>query len=285
MTSAWWRPIPPAVQVAWRPSRLDNEPARRHPEAMRWDQGLGTIGLLVLATALALLLTIGIPITVSKETVELKDWLGFAGNVLGAFVTVIAAGFAWKAVQRQIASQDVATKLGVMTREEGRIEEALPGLRDAVQFASGFLIYRTLQGFDGVVEAFQSDGFGVLGSTYSKDVESALPSTDGATRLRVEHALYKCYRWAMHTEATMQGIRIGTAQIANPSEWDPDALGQKRAEIDEHRAKFPQYRDQFGKAMDALEAEILSIRNKIDLYERRLNRIRGQIEAFFADEE
>ncbi|KJC47327.1 hypothetical protein UB31_18915 [Bradyrhizobium sp. LTSP849] len=265
--------------------RLDNANPERHFALMKLDQGLGIIGLLVLATALALLLTIGIPISVSKDSVELKDWLGFAGNVMGAFVTVVAAAIAWKAVQRQIASQHVATQLGVMTREEDRIEELLPGLRDAVHFASGFLTYRVLRGFDGVVEAFQSDGFGVQGSTYAKDVESALSSTDGATRLRVEQALYKCYRWAIHAEAASQGIRIGSAQIANPFEWDADALRKKHAEIDDHRSRFAQAREQFGKAMDALETEIITIKSKISLYERRLDLIRHRIEGFFADED
>jgi hypothetical protein len=32
---------------------------------------------------------------VSKEATELKDWLGFVGNVLAAFFTLIAAVIAW----------------------------------------------------------------------------------------------------------------------------------------------------------------------------------------------
>ncbi|MET4071544.1 hypothetical protein ABID58_006358 [Bradyrhizobium sp. S3.2.6] len=91
---------------------------------MKWDQGLGVIGLLVLATVLALLLTLGIPIAVSKDTVELKDWLGFAGNVLGACVTLLAAVIAWRAVQAQIASQRDAMLLEVTAREENRKRSA-----------------------------------------------------------------------------------------------------------------------------------------------------------------
>lgn len=92
---------------------------------MKWDQGLGIVGLLLLATALAMLLTIGIPITVSKDTVELKDWLGFAGTVLGAIVTLGAAVIAWRAVQKQIAAQRDAMLLDVTTREEDRLEADL----------------------------------------------------------------------------------------------------------------------------------------------------------------
>lgn len=89
------------------------------------DHGLAAIGLLLLAVALALLLTVGIPISVSRDSIELKDWLGFAGNVLGAFVTLIAAAIAWKAVKKQIGVQRDTKMLDLMTREEDRIEGEL----------------------------------------------------------------------------------------------------------------------------------------------------------------
>jgi hypothetical protein len=105
---------------------LDNRERAGHSATMkRLDQGLGALGLLSLTAALALLLTIGIPITVSKDRVELKDWLGFAGNVVGAFVTLLAAVIAWYAVQRQIGVQREANLPSVMTREETRLENDL----------------------------------------------------------------------------------------------------------------------------------------------------------------
>jgi len=100
----------------------------------RLDQGLGALGLLSLAAALALLLTIGIPITVSKDKVELKDWLGFAGNLLGAIFTVLAAVIAWYAVQRQIRVQREANLLSVMTREETRLENEIHAHKVCTEF-------------------------------------------------------------------------------------------------------------------------------------------------------
>ncbi len=95
---------------------------------MELDRGVGAVGLLLLAIALAMLLTIGIPISVSKEGVDLKDWLGFAGNVLGAGVTLLAAIVAWFAVQKQIGVEQKATFLNLIIREEDRIEVQLPAL-------------------------------------------------------------------------------------------------------------------------------------------------------------
>lgn len=92
---------------------------------MDFDPGPRAVGLILLALALAALLTVGVPISVSKDTIEVKDWLGFAGNILGAIVTLIAAWIAWRAVQRQITAQRDATLLGVISREEDRLEAEL----------------------------------------------------------------------------------------------------------------------------------------------------------------
>ncbi|UGA45997.1 hypothetical protein HU230_0008145 [Bradyrhizobium quebecense] len=83
---------------------------------------------------MAVVLTTAIPITVSKEGLELKDWLGFAGNVLAAFVALIAAIIAWYAVQDQIAAQRDATLLGVMMREEDRLEGDFQACGVGVEF-------------------------------------------------------------------------------------------------------------------------------------------------------
>jgi hypothetical protein len=70
-----------------------------------FDLGLGVIGVLALASVLAILLMAGIPILLAGEAVKISDWLGFAGAFAGAMVTLIAAFVAWKAVQVQIAAQ------------------------------------------------------------------------------------------------------------------------------------------------------------------------------------
>jgi hypothetical protein len=115
--------------------RLDTPRHPGHRTTMRnLDQGVGIIGLLALASALALLPTIGIPIAVSKEAVELKDWLGFAGNVLGAFVALLAAVIAWRAVQRQITVQREANLLDILTREEDRLEQELFAIEVCISY-------------------------------------------------------------------------------------------------------------------------------------------------------
>lgn len=93
------------------------------------------MGLISLAVVLTALLSIGIPISVSKDSVELKDWLGFAGNIIGAAATLAAAYVAWRAVQRQIAAQRNAMLLDITTREEDRLESELHAISVILEFA------------------------------------------------------------------------------------------------------------------------------------------------------
>jgi len=102
----------------------------------KWDQGLGAIGLIGLAAVMTGLVAIGAPMASSHSTLELKDWLGFAGNILGGFVTLIAAYVAWKAVQPQILAQRNATLLDVTTREEDRLEAELAAINALDQLYS-----------------------------------------------------------------------------------------------------------------------------------------------------
>lgn len=245
------------------------------------DHGLAAVGLICLALALTVLVTVGAPIAASHTTLELKDWLGFAGNILGGLFTLIAAYIAWRAVQPQIVAQRDATMLGLLSREEDRIERMLPGLRDAESFASDFLQYKVTHTFQGIVEALQGEG--LSGSNFQKDIEKALPNTDGVTRRRIESKLYQIYRWALHAETSWKGSREAIRETSNPTVWDPSALEQNRAEINRLQDLFRQSREKFGLAMDELENEIRSIRSQREIYEARLVRIRQELENYFGD--
>lgn len=100
----------------------------------RFDHGLGVIGLAILATVLAVFLSVGVPILTAKEGVKLSDWLGFAGNVLGSGTGLLAAAIAWRAVQKQIATQREQISLEVMIREEDRIEARLASLNGCIEY-------------------------------------------------------------------------------------------------------------------------------------------------------
>lgn len=120
----------------------------------KMDQGFGAIGLLVVGTLLAGLLMVGIPIILAPDPVKLSDWLGFAGSVVGALVTLIAAGVAWRAVQHQIDAQQLIANrqlaiqsFDVLIKQSELLEEEIRFVNEALLMngrfhaAFGFFIF------------------------------------------------------------------------------------------------------------------------------------------------
>jgi hypothetical protein len=225
---------------------------------------------------LTAILTVWLGIWGPLDLSRLEKWQTLTGSILAIGGVVLTAIVAVRNVRRQI-------RVNILSRKEDRIERLLPGLREAVDFASVFLLHRVVRGFIGFIEAFQSDGFGIAGSTFQKDVHKALPNTDGATRQSVAQRLYKCFNWGRIAENAAQVIRTWTAETSNRDEWEPSALQEKLTQVDRQRELLAQARLQFGIAMDELEAEINGIRAKISLYEARSSRIRRELETFFGD--
>ncbi|MEH2513810.1 hypothetical protein V1291_005164 [Nitrobacteraceae bacterium AZCC 1564] len=105
---------------------LDGRLARRQIVHMKKiDHGLGAIGLLLLFTILACVLVSWLPVIKSEPPAHTSDWLGFAGGAVGGFMTLVAAGIAWIAVQRQIsvqtaisASQNAIQTFNILSEED-----------------------------------------------------------------------------------------------------------------------------------------------------------------------
>lgn len=182
------------------------------------DQGFGAIGLLLLAAALSLLLTIGIPISVSRDSIELKDWLGFAGNVLGAFVALLAAIVAWQAVQRQISVQREANLLDILTREEDRIENDVRACDAVIELMWDACLILT-EG-DRRRPSMMNDGLIKLGISANQVltrtlVQSKLPPISsahiGTTTVialsQVKKALEDCVKFEYRRDESFAGLR------------------------------------------------------------------------------
>lgn len=74
---------------------------------MKQLPGLTPAWLICLALVLGVTIVVLVPAAISQgDTIKANDWIGFAGNIVGAIVTLIAAIIAWFAVQQQIKAQD-----------------------------------------------------------------------------------------------------------------------------------------------------------------------------------
>lgn len=97
--------------------------------------GLTPIAILSLSAVLAVLLSVGIPILLSPEPVKLSDWLGFAGAVVAAPVTLAAAIIAWRAVQAQITAQRVIADQQAAIQTYGVLHELATTIENEIRLA------------------------------------------------------------------------------------------------------------------------------------------------------
>jgi hypothetical protein len=234
--------------------------------------GLPTVAALMLCAIIAAWLGIAGPIDASK----LQNWQPLIAAIIAAAGIVIGASNFGKQL-----------RISILNREEDRIEKQLPGLYDAAHLCRSVIEQlRPIHSFFGVVQ-FINDNLRLGGSpkSFEGDVEELLPVTDAATRRGVTSVLFGMYSRAI----VAQGTRAHQTQLenlaANPKEWEPSEYQKARAEITSLSFMLVSQGNDFQRAIDRIEGEGRAIARKIDTYERRLARIRGEIESFFNDEE
>jgi hypothetical protein len=81
---------------------------------MKFDRyaGLASVVGIVLVWVMIVWLGVGGPIWRAYWTASPEQWLGFAGNVLGGAMTLLAAGSAWFAVQSEISANRSIAGMG-----------------------------------------------------------------------------------------------------------------------------------------------------------------------------
>ncbi|MDD1534604.1 MULTISPECIES: hypothetical protein [unclassified Bradyrhizobium] len=225
-----------------------------------WDQGLGAIGLIVLAAALTALISIGVPISVSKDTVELKDWLGFAGNILGAFGTLMAAFIAWNAVQQQIRVARAAQLLEVTAREEDRIETEL--------LAIG-IIKEKADPVAGTLRLVLRDRYGLLADEleeYELSENRHQMATNLRSKLATPFPIDLLQKWSLYF-SKLCSISIDLAIIRQQEE----AGEPYSKELDQiHRDNLRRWRAAFDRQLEDLIAHEYRLRDKLKMYRKRI---------------
>ena len=217
---------------------------------------------------LAAILTVWLGVWGPIDLTKIKEWQPLTSAAVAAVGITITAIIAVRNVTRQI-------RISILSREEDRIEKEAPGLRDARNFLSSFLHLRSVATFLDKTDTFRRDGFGIVGSTFQKDVLLALPNTDRATRLQIERRLVKVFSLARAAEAIERKIK----QSKEMATLQSSQLDRERDEQIARRGATA-----YLEGMSEIEAEIHNIDRKIARYEVRSNLIRNEIEAYFGDE-
>jgi hypothetical protein len=196
-----------------------------------------------------------------------KEWQ----TLIAASVAVIAAWIAWTNVKKQLAMQREALRINLMSREEDRMEEQLPGLKDAV-ILLGRLRVPTQFGRPalGQIKATVSEAGIAPADNVDERLERLLPRTDYETRKLVGSVVTLLRYQAALLEAAQSMLR--EAERGN----DPK-------EIESALASVRLIEGDAVNAIDSVQKLSETFRLRIESKQQRIPRFRRQIEAFFAE--
>ena len=202
----------------------------------------------------------------------LKDYQA----AIGAAVAVCAAFIAWHNVSRQLA-------MNLLTREEDRIEEALPGLRQTSEFLSRLISTIELERPDGVIAALQHH-HGLrpdIDSAVMIEMNMALASPTLKRRIADElHRLMNAAGYLAekrHAQARNAEAIMVHSLSADPAdrEWK---VKTAQNVIDELEKAIRQNEPRYRSALDTLKETLREIKAKIERFESLLPRIRTIVE-------
>lgn len=245
--------------------------------------GLTPVGLLIFATALSSVVTIGIPYILDKEPIKSSDWLGFAGAFLGAMVALIAAAYAWRGVQVQIAALQKATSLALIGREEERLEAELPGLKDTQTRLKRWIVNLEVA-VNGLrpevfVALLKQDGIGKSKDDFGndrmvpEDIDRAFPNTSLPLRNKIFEELRNASTGA-------EALALSISKIVKARDVQPDDPNYRRltSDVAIHEQLLKDWGSRMDTTVEALHGIIADIEQRIALIESRLPHFRKIIE-------
>jgi len=242
---------------------------------------LWPIALLIFSAVLATWLGVAGPIldeaTVGGFFSLLKQWQ----ILLGAIIAVTALVIAVIAISRQFDRQRRFTTVNLKSREEERMENALPGLREALDLL--IPLYNELQ----APKAKQNPGkilqglFNSKTETLAQLAQRRLPSADERVRREVIDILIVLRSQCMAIARAEQELKdaqavLATIEAAPAADYERIGAAPQVAE-----AHVKLQMAAMGREITALGRTIKTINQRIDTYVARMNRFRRDIENFF----
>jgi hypothetical protein len=202
-----------------------------------------------------------------RELPSLYKWQ----TLLSAFVAVGAAYIAWLNVRKQLS-------INLMSREEDRIERALPGIRQALEVMSPLLNdLRALKHKElapQLVEPLASDNV-------NESVKRLVPLADEHLRKEVRDILFLLTisaKEAFHAHDEMEGAGLAVRMI---NEYAPEEHDKLHNALDAAKADFNARADKINRDTDTLEQFISKLNDRANTHVLRLEKIRRIIEQFF----
>ncbi len=204
-----------------------------------------------------------------------SDLLGFSGSILGSVITgaiaAIAVVYAWRGISSQITQDREAVTIDLMTREEDRIEAALPGLEEALNFVDRLSQRLSREGMS------SSPDFAMVLDDLNIPLEAdqlraaladQLPFTDTRTKITIERVVAVLIHRARKVQSDQHLLKIRSAsgtqhdvnvQVLHISyhamreavAFLDDRKQEIAAKISSYRARLKVCREKIVKAMDS----------------------------------
>jgi hypothetical protein len=247
----------------------------RRPE---WP-GIATAAVVILIGVIGAWLNIFGPIWRSAWTASPDQWLGFAGAIVGSFITsviaVAAIYFAWRGITRQL-------RIGLVSREEDRIERDLPGLHDADDLLAILVPYfEASTAASTVIEMIRAAGLGKAGTNLVEEMNAKLPRTDGPTRRRMTEILFALNVAAITAKSAEQELKRATGDVAQIHMFNPAAHEDLRDAFERTRILVERRFADLQVIINELRDFRKYIQKRIATLTARLPELRTEIESFF----
>lgn len=216
-------------------------------------------------------------INLAKESGR-NDWLGFYGAIIGSVITAAVAAmaiyFAWRAVTKQL-------RIGLVSREEDRIEVELPGLRQAGDLLRSCAL-EFLPDPQQVLEQMKAKNLIVEGSFEINDLKILLPDV-GERSLKPIFSILN--RVALHCERFLRDRsyldQLEREMVNDLITFPPHIIEQRK------RMRSFQYTQivNHHEMLKYLLGELRAVSKGVDLRIQRLTdrqiSFRNEIEKFF----
>jgi hypothetical protein len=220
----------------------------------------------------------GIPVTAGMMGVVHADaWIGFWGSIVAAVLAVIATGagavLAWIAIRRQV-------RIGLLAREEERMERQIPSIRRAEQILSS-LIEKIRSSDEDDLKSIFSDQFGVDLRTKKRlpTLTSRLAEAESDTGYQLRQLFFNLQRGFKSMSAAKTHSREARTNFGlnEGSDWEAEYREASERADDEMDLAVQRYHSAF------TEMEVIAnkLAQRVQLYEMRLPKFRDEIERYF----
>ena len=235
--------------------------------------GLSPLWLISLAMALGVFLSVAIPLIVSVNTINSTAWIGFCGSILGGAIALIAVVVTTRNVRRQL-------RVNLLSREEDRMEEELPGLRQAFEFLD-YCRTQFLPDPNQILETLRGRGIEVDKQMSLDDFAQQFSMTDKRTLRMVfeliDRIISRCHAFskARAQLETLQQEMINDISVffEQRKQW----RSTQTIDVARHFEILKGY-------LDALNAAASGLDDRIERTNRRLLSFREEIEEYFEPE-